>query len=178
MIERISSLHEFNNDLLNSFHVALKATYMKYLDESLSEDMINNDGYIEVYHNGYVLSLHGKFGALFVTEIGGSFIPVIVKETRMKRYSELLNDFITYHKLGHFYTHFDELTGEFKPEFEKTHKMIINHQCDLYAVQKMGLENVIEALSEMIIITGVDSDESFQMKCRIEMLLNKKSILS
>lgn len=145
MLERIKnsiSLFKFG------YHASFLDKYEKEINRMISHRSKYED-YYEVFHNKYVIGNGARFAVLYVTKENNLYVPVVVKEEIMHKLSWNLNTFASLHEVGHFKYHIDKTTGKEISNWVAGYSLYIENQADRYAVEKMGKDNVIEAIQEL-----------------------------
>lgn len=131
------------------YYSARMGKYTKDIERMTKVDVIK-DGFIEIFHNGFVIGSLARYAVLYVKEYDDHFIPVVIKESCVKKFSYNANQFINYHEVGHFEKHIDKKTGLEMTDTDLGLDLNVEHEADMYAVQKMGYDRVFEALNELI----------------------------
>lgn len=169
------------NKIKNKIEMFRYGFHSTFLDKYSNEiqNMVNNDKeykeIYEVYHDKFVIGNGARYAALFIAKRDDLYVPVVVKESKMKRMSENLNLFTNLHELGHFKYHIDKTTGKELPDLGRD--LFVENDADAYAAQQIGLNKAVDALQELMQTDIVKTNEYMKsnIKMRIGLMTGKLS---
>lgn len=158
------------------FHSECLEDYAKQIQASVDNAPEDRDAYT-IYHDKFVIGNGARYATLFIGKRNDLYVPVIVKEKKMKELSENLNKFTNLHELGHFKYHIDKTTGKQYPPEELDYELFVENDADAYAAQQMGLGKAVEALYELKESDVVHGDKMLEahIDLRIQLLTGKVS---
>lgn len=158
------------------YHSTMLEEYAKQIQDKLDASTIDKDCYI-IYHDKFIIGNGNRYASLFVGKRNNLYVPVIVKESKMKKLSDNLNQFTNLHELGHFKYHIDKETGKEYPPEKLGIDLFVENDADAYAAQQMGLGKAVSALQELKQSDAVKGDKYLELyvDLRIQLLTGKTS---
>ena len=158
------------------FHSSRLEDYEKQIQDKLDAFTLDKNYYV-IYHDKYVIGNGSIYACLFIGERNNLYVPVIVKESKMKKLSDNLNQFTDLHELGHFKYHVDKEIGKEYPPEKLDIDLFVENDADAYAAQQMGLGKAVSALQELKESDAVKGDKYLEahLDLRIQLLTGKTS---
>ena len=137
---------------------------------------LEKQGYIIKHNTKRSIQNGGNICSITLFRQGNNYIPVIIKDGLFDMLSKESQEFIIQHELGHFNLHLHLLTNE-KLIGTIIRNENVEFEADAYAVCKVGKEQAIRAIEEILQIVntmnfGKETNGMKEFKLRIEKINN------